>query len=50
MSKKRIIIKIDNNGNGEINLPEPVLKLAKQGDIEIIAEYRDFELGSDVDD
>lgn len=45
MSKRRIIIKINNNGDGKINLSEPVLQLAKQGDIEIIAEYN-----GDMDD
>lgn len=39
MNKRRIIIKINNNGDGEINLSEPILQLAKQGKIEIIAEY-----------
>lgn len=39
MTKKRIIIKLTNNGDGEINLPEPILQLIKQGDIELIAKY-----------
>ena len=39
MSKKRIIIKLNKNGDGEINLSEPILQLIKQGDIELIAKY-----------
>lgn len=39
MTKKRIIMKLDKNGYGEINISEPLLKLIKQGYIELIAEY-----------
>lgn len=39
MTKKRIVMKLDENGYGEINIPEPLLKLIKQGHIELIAEY-----------
>ena len=39
MEKKRIIIKLNNNGDGEINLSESILQLIKQGDVELIAKY-----------
>ena len=41
MTKKRIIMKLDKNGYGEINLSEPILKLIRNNDIELIAEYGD---------
>ena len=39
MTEKRIVMKLDENGYGEINISEPILKLIKQGYIELIAEY-----------